>query len=134
MTISKWYTAGGAIKKLDVFRMPAPGFNVRGSASFTSVPGGLLSFLIINIMVLFSTHKLTHLLLRHNPVVSSFVQQNVLTSEDEFNINSMGMPFAFTIEGFIDKETKDDPRYIKSFARMFRTDNGVDSETPISFH
>lgn len=47
-------------------------------------------------------------------------------------MKQLNLPFAFTIEGYIDKETKDDTRYVKSFARSFRRTKGIEYETIIS--
>ena len=42
--------------------------------------------------------------------------------------------FAFGIEGFLDKELKNDPRYVKSFARMYGRKDGKNYEKFIDFH
>ena len=56
---------------------------------------------------------------RHNPAVSSFLKRGVFDSENVLNFDSVDIRFAFGIEGFLDKELKDDPRYVKAFARFY---------------
>ena len=47
-------------------------------------------------------------------------------TEAKFNI-------AFAIEGYIDGQLKNDPRYVKYMARIFTKTNGVDGETIVPF-
>ena len=44
------------------------------------------------------------------------------------NLQENGVRFAFGIEGFLDKELKDDPRYVKWIVRTF-TKVGIDKKT-----
>ena len=41
---------------------------------------------------------------------------------------------AFGIEGFLDKELKNDPRYVKNMVRLYRKIDGVESQTILPFH
>ena len=41
---------------------------------------------------------------------------------------------AFTIEGFLDKETKLDPRYVKSFTRLYWLRDGELGQTMLKHH
>ena len=61
---------------------------------------------------------------RSNPHVSSFIKQGIFDSDNVTNFREKGIRFAFGIEGFFDKEMKDDTRYIKSFARFYGYKNG----------
>ena len=51
-----------------------------------------------------------------------------LKNDDVYNLSKLTLPFAFTLEGYYDHVTKDDPRYVKSFARTFRRTDGIDQE------
>ena len=44
------------------------------------------------------------------------------------------MRFAFGIEGFLDKQPKDDPRYVKGFARFMGNKDGEGYEKLIPYH
>ena len=64
-----WYEPAGAIKHLDLFAQPVPGFSVRGLSSIPSLLGGIFSFFIICIITLYATIKGTHLMMRHSPII-----------------------------------------------------------------
>ena len=50
---------------------------------------------------------------------------------EKINLRDKGKNFAFGIEGFQDKELKDDPRYVKMLIRLLKVTDGVRSETII---
>ena len=131
---SKWYEPSGAIKMLDLYAEPVPSFNLKGITSFPTLAGGLVSIIIIIIMIMYGSFKLMHFLLRSNPIIGEYVELDAIDSEQKFDLRALNLPFAFTVEGYLDNETKDDPRYVKSFARMMTTHDGVESETPIGIH
>ena len=54
--------------------------------------------------------------------------------EEKFNFRDNGLKFAFGIEGFIDKELKEDPRYVKFFARLYGYKDGSKYEKFIPVH
>ena len=69
---------------------------------------------------------------RHNPDVSSFLEQEVLTHKNaEINFRDKQLKLAFGFEGFLDKELKDDERFVKTYVRMVYKKNGVQNETMI---
>ena len=76
-------------------------------------------------MTVYSTLKLMHLFSHYNPVIASHKIENAISSDDHYNMEQTNLPFAFTLEGYIVKETKDDPRYVKTFARTYRITDGV---------
>ena len=84
----------------------------------------MVSFVIIFIICLYAHIKFSHLVSRSNPQVSSFLKQGVFDSKNVFNFRDKGIRFAFGVEGFFDKETKDDPRYVKGFARLYSKKDG----------
>ena len=109
---------------IDVFRKPLPTFNMRGRTSVSTICGAIVTFVIIIITLLYSTIKFVQLMSRANPLVSSFLKQGVFDSDNIANFRDKGIRFAFGIEGFLDKEMKDDTRYVKSFARFWGYKNG----------
>ena len=44
------------------------------------------------------------------------------------------MRFAWTFEGYIDHELKNDPRYVKTIVRTFGRDDGETTERIMDFH
>ena len=62
------------------------------------------------------------------------MKKGVFGSENVLNLSDKGQRFAFGVEGFLDKELKEDPRYVKGFARMYGYKNGKEYEKMISYH
>ena len=56
---------------------------------------------------------------RANPYLSSFLKQSVFKSDNVLNFRDNNIRFAFAIEGHLDKELKDDSRFVKGFARLW---------------
>ena len=56
--------------------------------------------LMVIVMILYAGIKLTTLVNRQNPNVSTFTEEFVLTSDDKLNMNEAGMLFAWTFEGY----------------------------------
>ena len=44
------------------------------------------------------------------------------------------MQFAFGVEGFIDKQLKDDPRFVKGLLRLFGNRDGIGYERLLPYH
>ena len=86
------------------------------------------------VLLLYAGIKLTMLVNRENPNVSTFTEELVLTSEDTLNLKEAGMRFAWTFEGYSDKELKNDPRYVKQLVRMSGRAEGKSVETILDFH
>ena len=107
---------------------------MRGRTTIPTITGGILTFLIFTLMMVYSLTKLLQLLQRHNPQVASFLEGGVLDSSLVFNFRDREWRFAFAIEGFLDKEPKEDPRYVKGLARLMWKREGVDGETVIPYH
>ena len=60
------------IARLDLFGAPAaPRFNVQGKENVNTCVGGVLSFMLLTITILFGTVKLDELLEKRNPTISS---------------------------------------------------------------
>ena len=85
-------------------------------------------------MVLYAGIKLDALINRQNPNVSTFTEELVLTSDDHANLKGSGLRFAWTIEGYGDKELKNDPRYVKPLMRMAGRKEGKIMETILDWH
>mmetsp|Transcript_13929 Transcript_13929/g.17661 ORF Transcript_13929/g.17661 Transcript_13929/m.17661 type:complete len:84 (+) Transcript_13929:182-433(+) len=83
-----------------------------------------MTFLIMVILLLYSTVKFIQLMSHHNPAVSSFLGRSVFDSSNELKFEEVGIRFAFGVEGFLDKELKDDSRFVKSFVRYWGYKNG----------
>ena len=55
---------------LDAFGQQVPGFNLKGQDFVNTVPGGMLTGIIILITLFFASYKMNMLLNKDNPVMS----------------------------------------------------------------
>ena len=100
-----------------MFSRDLPSFNLRGQTKFASTTGAVISFVILFVLLLYGTIKMTQLTSRNNPNITSFVQQNYFDGTNVVNFKERGLRFAFGIEGQLDKALKDDKRYVKWLVR-----------------
>ena len=54
--------------------------------------------------------------------------------EEKFQINESDFKFAFTIQNHSDHKRRDDPRYVKMYARLRRKVNGEQQDKTIGHH
>ena len=106
------------LKRLDIFKKELPSFNLRGKSKVASIYGGLLTIFMVAIICLYAGIKLSKLINRSNPNISSYIEEFKLTSDDKLNLEAQAMRFALTIEGYNDKEFKNDPRFVKFVMRV----------------
>ena len=123
------------MNKFDLFQEPIPMFNLRGRNTVASISGTIVSIFIIVTLVIYTTIKFIQLESRANPNISSYIEEGVIFGrESEINFADSNFMLAWTIEGYIDRETKLDSRYVKGFARLYNRKNGVYSETLVDYH
>ena len=61
--------------------------------------------------------------------------ENAFEPDLKFNLNDMNFRLAFTMEGVIDQERKNDPRYVKQYVRLFgKNPAGERNDRLIPFH
>ena len=104
---------------------------MKGKTHVPSYFGAFMSVQIALIVILYGMTKFIQLTSRHNPNVSSWVEQGAVTSEIVFDFKKEGFNIAFGAEGYLDKEIKDDERYVKFFTRLVRHLDGEELETII---
>ena len=123
----KKFTLRNSLAAIDLFPAKVPNFNIRGATNVTSVGGSILSCMVLLILVFYGANKLTHMLERRNPTISSFTERDAVTKDDELSLKGTGLRFAFGVEGFLDKELKDDPAYVKWYVRKVNRIDGIES-------
>ena len=96
------------LDNIDIFQIGLPSFNMRGRTRIPTIFGAILSFLIFNLIMVYFALKFQHLINRHNPQIASYEEQNAIDSSFIFNFKENNYRFAFAVEGFIDRETKED--------------------------
>ena len=122
------------VEMIDLFPRPMPSFNVRGRTAVSSYFGALLSFAIFFVMLIYGALKMIHLLSKHNPNLSTYTDYSYFDSKDVLNLRDKKIKVAFGIEGFLDKELKYDPQYVKNMVRLWRKQDGVESQTILPYH
>ena len=61
--------------------------------------------------------------------------QNAFEPDLKFNLNDMNFRLAFTMEGVLDLERKNDPRYVKQYVRYFGSNtDGARNYRLVPFH
>ena len=93
--------------------------------------GAFMSVLVALLVILYGLTKFIQLTSKHNPNVSSWVEQGAVTSETILDFKKEGFNIAFGAEGYLDKEIKDDERYVKFFTRLVTHRDGEEIETII---
>ena len=78
---------GSTLKNLDMFHVPIPGFNFNGREYLRTGAGGIISFIICYVTMLFAALKLSHLISKHNPQINTFVNPNAYNYDDVFNLD-----------------------------------------------
>ena len=90
--------------------------------------------MMLFVMLKYSGMKLEMLVSRKNPKISVYTEEFKLSSEDVLNLKDKKLRFAWTIEGFIDKKLKNDPRYVKILMRIVGRRQGKINETILDYH
>ena len=122
------------LKKFDIFGKPLPLFNLKGEVTVHTLAGGVLTFIIIVVVLIYSTIKMMHLFDRHNPQISQVLQRSVYDFNERLSFNEIKFRIAFSVEGYISRERKDDPKYVKYLVRIFGKTKGKEYEKIIPFH
>lgn len=124
---------GSVWKRLDMFGVSLPMFNIHGQTVTNTVCGGVASFVVLFIFFLYATLKLSHLLSKYNPDISTVVETNFYDQNTRLRLGDLDFSIAFTIEGYLDKKAKNDPKFVKTMARIVTYTDGVSSERFIPF-
>ena len=101
-----------------MFHIQVPSFNINGRDYLRTGAGGIVSFFILYVTLLFALLKFTHLMSKHNPQVNAYVNPNAYTYEDVFDLKEERFKIAFGLEKHATGEPITDLRYFK-WAAMF---------------
>ena len=70
------------LPEIDTFGADLPPFNLRGETQVYTITGGIVTFIITVIMLLYSTVKFIQLATKDNPSVSEFTETSFFDSKD----------------------------------------------------
>ena len=65
-------------KKMDYFGRSLPNFNIKGNERRNSIVGGFISLVLLTLVLMYSTLKFSHLILKKGPTVSSYFRDDEL--------------------------------------------------------
>ena len=86
------------LQNVDMFGAPLPSFNLQGADAVKTNIGGCITLLIMIITLLFGLRKIQEMLMRRNPEIMQFVQENAYDVSDKFNTRDENFMMAFAIE------------------------------------
>ena len=88
----------------------------------------MLTGVIYLIVLAFAGLKMIQLVNKNNPVMSELEQRDHYGTLDQVFYNDIDFRMAFSVEGFWDKERKDNEEYVKWMARhWYTTDEGIET-------
>ena len=89
------------------------GFNLDGNRTITTIPGLLLTTVLITTIVLYGTIRLMALLNRANPLVTKSELEGYFDSSEVVHFDDIGFKVAFAVEQYDETRSgKDDPNYV----------------------
>ena len=107
------------LRSIDIFGEPLPTFNLKGKTHVFTATGGIFTIILAIVFLGYTLVKFEHLIEYKNPDVTEFLEKNFYDYQTRIDLNEIGFKFAFTLEGYLDKKIKDDPKYVKLMARIF---------------
>ena len=110
---------------VDIFGKEVPGFNIKGEHHMSTAVGGIMTFLLLMLSLCYAIIKVIHLVNKTNPVMSELTIPEHYSSLDKFYLNENNFKMAFSVEGYLDRENKNDSRYVKWIARVSTRKGGV---------
>ena len=72
-----------------------------------------MSILTAYVVFLFAVLKTKQMVTKHNPVITSYVEEDVYDSEDRYDLSDPEFMIAFMVENEYTKTLINDPRFIK---------------------
>ena len=125
---------GEVLKQFSMFGAQFPTFNIKGQTKVYTMTGAILTFLLILVFSGYAALKLTHLFDKYNPNIAELKESNFYDFNERVNLQDIGFQMAFTVEGYLDKKRKDDPRYVKLLARIYYITDDKEHEKILSLH
>ena len=99
-----------------------------------STPIGVyMTFMLLMMSFFYAVIKTIHLAKATNPVMSELNIPENYSSDDKFYLAENNFKMAFSVEGFLDNEIKNDPRYVKWFVRVVNTVDGKVGEKVLPY-
>lgn len=121
-------------RNLDSFGKDVPAFNIKGETKVNTAVGGVISTFIITLVLIYASIKLNQLINRDNPNINETDIADHYSIEDRIDLNDINFRMAWSVEGVLDEQNRDDPRYVKWIVRMIGKENGTWYEKILPHH
>ena len=122
------------LHQVDMFGKPIPAFNIKGENSVKSLAGGCLTLTIMGLVFTYAVIKGVQLINRSNPIMSEIMVPGYYSPIDMINLNEINFRMAFTIEGYLERKRKDDPKYVKLLGRLYGEKEGEYFQRMLEYH
>ena len=108
------------LKRSDMFGANVPGLNMNGRDSIQTIPGAVISIMIMIVTGLFAALKLQYMLMRKSPDVVEVVESKHFDLSDKFNTASNDFMMAVSAERH-QKGARMDPRYVQWVVTLIKS-------------
>lgn len=122
------------LERFDSFGQALPVFNIKGTEKVSTLTGGISTVLIAVILLTYSSLKLLQLVSKENPNVSEVNELDYYNFEEVLSLQDIDFKIAFSVEGYLSREIKDNPKYVKYIVRQFGKENGYPYERILPYH
>ena len=75
-----------------------------------------------------------HLATKHNPNISTYYLEDGMSNGNVLNLNEKGFRMAVSVESFLGKKQKNDPKYVKYIFRLAGKKNGISYQKILPYH
>lgn len=82
---------------MDLFGWPLPSFNMGGRREARTHAGGFISLIIFFFTLIYGLDKIGDLILRQNPQVTQYVEEEAYSIDDSFNMKDKSFMMAFSL-------------------------------------
>ena len=116
--MKSWMT-GEIFKNMDAFGESLPTFILKGRKKVQTRIGGVTTILICTVVLMYAGLKFSHLMDKHNPVMSSYYKEDYYANGEAVNLSERNFRMAVSVENLYGSfKLKDDERYVKWLFRL----------------
>ena len=131
--VNQW-KLNNILERIDIFGANLPVFNLKGETQVLTKTGGCLSLVVMIVFLTYGVLKFMQMMDKHNPFLSEMTEKNIFDYNTRLNLNEINFKMAFSVEGYLDNQVRDDPRFVKYIVRIFGKKNDVEYQEIIPFH
>lgn len=117
--MKSWMT-GEIFRDMDAFGQSLPAFILKGRKKVQTRLGGVTTILIVTVVLMYAGLKFTHLISKHNPVMSSYFKEDYYSSGETVDLSQKNFRMGISVESYLAPiQQKNDPRYVKWQFRLW---------------